>query len=119
MKIKNLFYLQVNLLFILILSNIWDFALNRSFFNGMVIGFLMFGPTSFFWLVGNIRAVSLLTLLSIFEFMVMVVFVAEGFELGGVETTRKALFWVPYLVLAGVNCYWGLSIYSTRKGRLK
>lgn len=112
---KTNFYLKVNLIYILIASSVWDFALNRSFFNGMVIALLMFGPVCFFWLVSNIRAIALLILLSIFEFIVMLVFVGEGFELGGLETTKKAIFWVPYLVLAGFNCYWGLGIYSKKR----
>ena len=40
------------------------------------------------------------------------VFLAEGFELGGLESTLKSIFWLPYLVMAAINGYWGLKIYS-------
>lgn len=106
---------RVNLLFILVFLNFWDFVINRTFFNGMAIGIIMFGPSLFLWYLGKLRAVVLLTLISIFEFMVMLVFVLEGFELGGSATTLKSIFWVPYLVMAGVNGFVGLKIYSERK----
>ena len=103
---------KTNLVFIFIFLNIWDFAVNHIFFNGMVLGILMFGPSAFLWVVGTVRSAALVTLISIFEFTMLVVFVAEGFETGGIETTIKSLFWVPYLLMAGVNGYWGLRIYS-------
>lgn len=111
------FYLRLNIIFIFIFANIWDFALNRSFFNGMVIALLMFGPAVFFWFVGNLRSMAVLTLYSIFEFIVMLVFVAEGLELGGKATILKAIFWLPYLVLAGFNSFWALGIYTKKKGQ--
>lgn len=106
---------KVNLLFIFVFLNVWDFAVNRTFFNGMAIGIIMFGPSVFFWFIGNLRAIVLLTLISIFEFMVMLVFVLEGFELGGTATTLKSIFWVPYLIMAGANGFIGLKIYSEYK----
>jgi len=105
-------YVKVNLLFIFVFLNIWDFVVNRVFFNGMVLGVLMFGPTAFLWLIGTLRAIALIILVSIFEFMVMLIFIAEGFELGGVGSTLKSIFWLPYLILAGLNSFWGLKIYS-------
>ena len=109
-------YVKVNLLFIFVFLNIWDFVVNRVFFNGMVLGVLMFGPTAFLWLIGTLRAIALIILVSIFEFMVMLIFIAEGFELGGVGSTLKSIFWLPYLILAGLNSFWGLKIYSEKKG---
>lgn len=103
---------KINLLFIFVFLNIWDFVINRAFFNGMIIGILMFSPSVFFWYIGNLRAVVLLTLISIFEFTVILVFVLEGFELGGAQTSLKSIFWVPYLVMSGVNGFLGLKIYS-------
>lgn len=112
---KNL--VKINLLFIFIFLNIWDFILNRIFFNGMVLGILMFSPAAFLWYIGKFRAVALLTLLSIFEFTVMLVFVLEGFELGGSATGVKSLFWMPYLAMAGINGFLGLKIYSEVRER--
>jgi len=103
---------KINLLFIIIFLNIWDWAISREFFNGMVLGFVMFGPAIFLWLVGTVRAAALVTLISIFEFALMTVFVLEGFELGGAATSLKSIFWLPYLLMAGVNGFWGLKIYS-------
>src|SRR3990167_9208715 len=106
---------KLNLFFIFVFLNIWDFVVNRAFFNGMVFGMVMFLPSSFFWYIGNLRAIVLLTLISIFEFVVMLVFVLEGLELGGAATGVKSLFWFPYLVMAGVNAFLGLKIYSEVK----
>ena len=78
---------KLNLFFIFIFLNIWDFSINKIFFNGMLIGFAMFIPSAFLWFVANLRAIALMTLISIFEFMVMLVFVLEGFQLGGLEIT--------------------------------
>ena len=110
-------YVKVNLLFIFIFLNIWDFVVNRAIFNGMVLGVLMFGPAIFLWIVGTVRAAALITLISIFEFVVMAVFIAEGFELGGIGSTLKSIFWLPYLVMAGFNSFWGLKIYSKYRER--
>jgi len=112
--------LKLNLFFIFIFLNIWDYAVSRIFFNGMVLGILMFGPAVFLWFVGTVRAAALVTLISIFEFSVIAVFVLEGFEIGGIDTTLKSLFWFPYLIAAAVNGFWGLKIYSEyREKRVK
>ncbi len=107
---KNL--LKANLVFIFIFLNIWDFIISRELFNAMSIGILMFGPAAFLWLVATVRAAALITLISIFEFTMIAVFVVEGFELGGAATTLKSIFWTPFLFMAGVNTFWGLKIYS-------
>ena len=107
--------MRINLVFIFIFLNIWDFAINRNFFNGMVIGLGMFAPATFFWYLGKFRAVVLLTLISIFEFMMMLIFVLEGFELAGSAISLKSSFWVPYMMMAGLNSYFGLKIYSQVK----
>lgn len=114
---KNL--VKINLLFIIIFLNIWDFVVSREFLNGMVLGIVMFGPAAFLWLVGTLRSTVLLTLISIFEFTVMMVFVLEGFELGGTATTLKSVFWLPYLIMAAINGFWGLKIYSENKEKKK
>ena len=111
---KRLFFL--NLLFIFVFLNIWDFAVNQAFFNGMIIGVVMFAPVVFLWFLSRFRATVLLTLLSIFEFVVMLVFVLEGFELGG-SLSVKSVFWLPFLILSGVNMVVGLNIYSKIKYR--
>lgn len=104
---------KINLLFTLVFLNIWDFALSREFLNGMILGILMFGPAAFLWLIGTIRAVALIILISLFEFTVMAVFILQGFQLSGTEATLKSLFWLPFLIMALVNGFWGLKIYST------
>src|SRR3990167_8200176 len=86
---KNL--VKINLLFIIIFLNIWDFIISRELLNAMSLGILMFGPVA--------------------------VFVAEGFELSGVGTTLKSLFWLPYLLMTAVNGFWGLKIYSEYRER--
>lgn len=115
---KNL--TRINLLFIFIFLNLWDFVISREFLNAMILGLAMFAPAAFLWFVGNIRAVAFLTLISIFEFTVILIFVLEGFQLGGIDTTIKSVFWLPFLLMAGVNGFWGLKIYSEhreKKGR--
>lgn len=107
---KNL--VKINLVFIFIFLNVWDFVVNRSFFNGMTLGILMFGPPTFLWFFGTVRAAALVTLVSIFEFIMLVVFVLEGFELGGASITVKSIFWLPYLLLAAFNGLFGLKIYT-------
>jgi len=81
----------------------------------MILGILMFGPAVFLWFIGTFRAIALITLIYIFEFMVMLVFVLQGFELGGAANTLKSLYWTPFLIMAGVNTYWGLKIYSEHR----
>ena len=121
LKIKGKFernLVKINLLFIFVFLNLWDFAISREFFNGMVLGFVMFGPAAFLWLVGTMRATVLVTLISIFEFAMISIFVLEGFELGGTATTLKSVFWIPYLLMAGVNGFWGLKIYSENREKV-
>ncbi|OGD89180.1 hypothetical protein A3F45_03085 [Candidatus Curtissbacteria bacterium RIFCSPHIGHO2_12_FULL_41_17] len=110
---KNL--VKVNLVFIFIFLNIWDFAVSRGFLNGMILGIVMFAPAAFLWFVGTFRAIALVTLISIFEFMMILVFVLQGFELGGASSTLKSVYWIPFLAMAGVNMYWGLKIYSENR----
>lgn len=114
---KKLNLFKINLIFIFIFLNIWDFVVARQFINAMIIGAFMFGPAAFLWFVGNLRAAALITLISIFEFMMLTVFVIEGFELGGLATTLKSVFWLPFLVMAAINSFWGLKIYSEAKVR--
>ncbi len=106
---------QINLLFIFVFLNLWDFVVNRLVFNAMVLGLIMFAPSAFLWFIGTLRSLALIVLISIFEFMVMLVFIAEGFELGGISSTLKSIFWLPYLVMAAVNGFWALKIYSERE----
>lgn len=110
---------KFNLLFVLVFLNIWDFAVNRDFFNGMVMGILMFGPSAFFWFIGTVRAAAVVALISLFEFTVLSVFIIDGLSAG-----LKSVFWVPYLAMAGLNLSWGLTIYTNyrkkkEKGRPK
>lgn len=104
-------FVKINFLFILIFLNIWDFLLTGAFFNAMVMGLVLFGPVAALWFWGVFRAVVVLTLVSILEFTLMAIFLVEGLELGGLASTLKSLFWLPYLVMAGLNGFWGLSIY--------
>jgi len=113
---KNLF--KINLVFIFIFLNLWDYAVSREYLNAMVIGILMFGLPSFLWFIGTVRAAALITLVSIFEFTVMAVFILEGFELGSGVISLKSIFWVPYLLMAAVNGFWGLKIYSDYREKL-
>lgn len=108
-------YAISNLLFVFIFLNVWDLAINKILFNGMALGAIMFLPVAFLWYVDRFRATVLVTLISIFEFMVMFVFVWEGFELSGVGYSTKSLFWVPFLLAAGINGFLGLNIYSKVK----
>lgn len=110
---KNL--LKINLIFIFIFLNIWDFIISRSFLSAMIIGFVMFGPSAFLWQVGKFRAVALVTLISILEFMIMGTFVLEGFQLSGASYSLKSLWGLPFLIMAGVNAFWGLKVYSQMK----
>lgn len=111
-KDKERNYVKVNLLFIIVFLNIWDVLVSHQILNAMILGLVMFGPAAFLWLVGTVRAAALVTLISIFEFLMIAVFLAEGFELAGLASTFKSIFWLPYLVMAAINGYWGLKIYS-------
>lgn len=123
MNLKNLkknksgkILVNINIIFIFLFLNVWDYVISREFFNAMALGIIMFGPAILFWFIGNIRAIALLTLISIFEFTVMAVFVLEGFELGGIAL--KSVFWVPFLLMAFVNGFWGLKVYSEYKEKV-
>jgi hypothetical protein len=109
-------YFLFDLIFIFSFLNIWDFAVNRTFINGMAIGLVMFLPATFLWFLGSMRTIVLVTLISILEFVFMLIFFAEGLQLGGgTAFTLKSVFWLPYLFAAGLNGYWGLKIYSQKK----
>lgn len=115
---KSNWLLHVNLLFVLVFLNIWDFVTSREIFNAMVLGIFLFAIPALLWFIGTFRAAMLNTLISISEFVVLLVFVLESFELGGAMIgASKSLFWFPYLLLAAFNAFWGLRIYS--KNRLK
>lgn len=105
----------VNLLFVFVFLNIWEFALSREFINGMVLGVLIFGPITFLWFIKSLKSAMLATLLSIFEVTILSVFVVEGFEFGGALATLKSLYWAPYLLMAFVNVIVGLRIYNAYK----
>lgn len=107
---KNL--LKLNLLFVFIFLNIWDYAVNRDFFNGMILGILMFLPATFLWFIGTVRAAALITLISTLEFLVLAVFLLQGLELAGFRSFFESSFWLPYLIMAGINGFFGLRIYS-------
>ena len=116
---KTKFYFYANLLFIFVFLNAWDFALNKVIFNAMLLGIIMFGPVAVLWFLGKFKAVVLLTLISIFESMMFLVFIAESIELSGNGSYSKSLFLLPYLIFAAVNGFWGLSIYSKREAKVK
>lgn len=109
--------LNLNLIFVFIFLNIWEFVLSREIFNGMILGIVIFGPVAFLWFLKRIRASMLVTFISIFEVTILAVFVIEGFEFGGAAATIKSLFWVPYLVMALVNTTYGLKIYGNYKAK--
>lgn len=102
---------KINLFFVLVFLNIWDFLVSREVINGMVLGFLMFGPPALLWFIGNFRSIAALTLISILEVALLAVFVVESFQLRGIAGL-STFFWVPYFLMAGINSFWGLSIYS-------
>src|SRR3989344_866613 len=101
---------QINLLFIFVFLVIWDFANNKQFLNAMTLGAVIFGPLALLWFVGTFRAIALIVLISIFQFMVLLVFIAEGFELSGLDSTLKSIFLLPYLIMAGINCLLGFEM---------
>lgn len=109
----------LNAVFIFIFLNIWDYLLSRDILNAMITGIFMFGPSMVLWFIAKIKGEILITLISIFEFVVMLVFVLEGFQLAGVANTTKAIFWVPFLLMAGVNSFWGLKFYSEHREKLE
>ena len=110
---KTRWILHVNLLFVLVFLNIWDFVTSKEIFNAMALGIFLFGIPALLWFICSFRAAMLNTLISIFEFTILLVFVLESFELGGAMTgASKSLFWLPYLLLAAFNAFWGLRIYA-------
>ena len=108
----------INLVFIFVFLNLWDFLISRELFNAMIIGIVLLGPAVFLWYLGSFRAIVVLNLISIFEFTMMLVFVLEGLELSGIGSGLKSLFWFPYLVISGVNGFIGLKIYSEAREKL-
>lgn len=115
---KTHWVLQVNLLFVFVFLNVWDFVTSREVFNAMVLGLIMFGIPMILWAIGTFKAAMLNTLFSLLEFGTLMIFLLESFELGGAVTgAEKSLFWVPYLLLAGFNSFWGLRIYSRNRVR--
>lgn len=114
-SIKPKKLLKINLFFVFVFLNVWDFIISREILNAMALGFIMFSPAMLLWLVGSLRAVVLLTIISLFELMVMVIFILEGLQLGGIDTTIKSIFWLPYLVMVATNGFSGLKIYSEVK----
>lgn len=107
---KNL--LKLNVIFVFIFLNIWDYAVNRDFFNGMILGILMFSPAIFLWIIGTVRAAALITLISTLEFLLLAVFLFQGLELSGLRGFFESSFWLPYLIVTGINGFFGLKIYS-------
>lgn len=105
---------KLNLAFVLVGLNVWDWVTSKELFNAMILGLLMFGLVMVLWVVGSFRAVVLATLISIFEFVILAVFILEGFEVGGASYTLKSIFWLPYLLMAATNAFWGLKIYAKR-----
>ena len=111
--------MQVNLLFVLVFLNIWDYVISKELFNAMILGIIIFGIPMILWFWGSFRAVMLDTLVSILESVILVVFVMQSFELAGFSTgVSKSLFWFPYLLLAIFNALWGLRIYSRNKEKI-
>lgn len=117
---KTHWILQINLLFVLVFLNIWDYVTSKELFNAMVLGFFVFGVPMILWFWGSFRAVMLNTLVSILESVILVVFIMQSFELAGFSTgVSKSLFWFPYLLLAIFNAVWGLRIYSKNKEKIE
>lgn len=117
---KSHWIFQVNLLFVLVFLNIWDYITSREIINAMILGILLFGLPMILWFFGTFKTVMLGTLISILEFVVLVIFILQSFELGGLETgASKSLFWMPYLLLAAFNTFWGLRIYSKNQAKVE
>lgn len=106
---------RLNLLFVIVILNLWDLALNGKISDAAVLGILMFGPVMFLWHFKTIKTVAILILISLCEFVVMLIFIFQGLVLVGFESALRALFWLPYLIAAGANCFWGLKIYTKLK----
>lgn len=111
---------KANVIFVFVFLNIWDFVTSREIFNAMVLGLFMFTIPAILWLSRDFKIVMLNTLISIMEFVTLLVFVMQSFEIGGaMNGASKSLFWMPYLLLAGFNAFWGLRIYSKNKKRVE
>lgn len=108
-----------NVIFIFAFLNVWDFAVNGVIFNAMALGLIMFGVVTILWRVKSFKAVVLITLISLFEFVVTIIFIAEGLQLSGIGYSTKTIFWLPYLVMSGINTYWGLNIYTKTKKKTR
>ena len=110
----------MNLIFVLVFLNIWDYVTSREIINAMILGIFLFGIPMILWFFGTFKTVMLGTLISILEFVVLVIFILQSFELGGFETgATKSLFWLPYLLLAAFNAFWGLRIYSKNQAKVE
>lgn len=108
---------KINLLFIFVLLNVWDFVVSRELFNAMAIGAVAFLPITLLWFIGGFRAVVLATLISMVEFIMLIVFLIQGFEVSGFSATFKSVFWLPYFLMAALNTYWGLMVYKKKMHR--
>lgn len=108
---------KFNLIFVFIFLNMWDFVISRQLFNAMVLGIVMFAPVTFLWAIRSFKASMLATLYAIFLSSTLAVFFIEGYE-AGPGWILKISFWLPYLVVAIVNAFWGLKIYSKHKAKL-
>lgn len=117
-KKNRLNIFKFNLIFVFVFLNIWDFIISRQLFNAMVLGIVMLGPVTFLWTIRSFKASMLATLYSIFLSSVLTVFFVEGYE-PGVSWFLKMSFWLPYLVIAIINAFWGLKIYSKYRTKLK
>lgn len=116
-KKKKESILRFNLIFIFIFLNIWDYAISRQLFNAMILGIVMFAPLTFLWSIKSFKISMLATLYAIFLSSTLAVFFVEGYE-AGTGWILKISFWLPYLVVAIVNAFWGLQIYSKHKAKL-
>ena len=109
--------LKFNLVFIFIFLNVWDFLISRQLFNAMVLGIIMFAPLTFLWAVKSFKVSMLATFYAILLSSTLAVFFIEGYEAGS-GWILKISFWLPYLLVAIVNAFWGLKIYSKHKAKL-
>lgn len=124
-KLKSLFNRQnwvfkLNVLFVFVFLNIWDYVTSGEVINGMVLGIFMFAVPTALWLIRDFRVAMLNTFISIIEFTMLFIFMMQSFEIGGaMNGAYKSLFWLPYLLLAGFNAYCGLRIYSKNKAKFE
>lgn len=109
---------KFNLVFVFVFLNVWDFIISRQLFNAMVLGVVMFGPVTILWAIKTFKASMLATLYSIFLSSMLAVFFVEGYE-PGASWFLKMSFWLPYLIVAVINAFWGLRIYSKYRTKLK